>query len=78
MVERFGLRLMEIYPEVRRINTSHDYIMGLYIFAMGACTVHFAKMSPEEIGQSGEPFFPRAMGAAIAQAGREVICPELR
>jgi hypothetical protein len=75
MVEAFGKRLLEIYPEVRQINTSPDYIMGLYTFAMGSCTGQFAKMTTEEIGANGEPFFPRETGAAIAKAGREVICP---
>ena len=74
-VERFGKRLIEIYPEVREINTSPDYIMGLYTFAMTSCTAQFAKMTPEEIGMNGEPFFPREMLAAMVKAGREVICP---
>jgi hypothetical protein len=77
-VDKFTKRLLEIYPEVRQINTSPDYIMGLYTFAMGACTRQFASMTPEEIGESGEPFFPKEMGAAIAKAGREVICPVQR
>ena len=75
MVDRFGKRLLELYPEVRQINTSADYIMGLYIYAMSSCTGHFAEMTPEEIGENGEPFFPREMLAAMIKAGREVICP---
>jgi hypothetical protein len=78
MVERFGKRLFEIYPEVRKINTSPDYIMSLYTFAMASCTGHFAKMTPEEIGVNGEPFFPREMLAAMVKAGREIMCPEPR
>jgi hypothetical protein len=77
MVERFGKRLLEIYPEVRQINTSPDYIMSLYTFAMAGCTGQFATMTPEEIGENGEPFFPREMLAAMIKAGREVICPGL-
>ena len=75
MVQRFGKRLLEIYPEVRQINTSPDYIMGLYIFAMTGCTGQFAKMTPEEIGKHGEPFFPKEMLTAMIKAGREIFCP---
>lgn len=75
MVEKFGELLIEAYPEVREINTSPDYIMGLYMFAMAGCTVPFAKMTPEEIGLSGEPFFPREMLAAMVKSARAVICP---
>ena len=75
MVEKFGKLLLESYPEVREINTSPDYIMGLYIFAMAGCTDPFAKMMPEEIGLGGEPFFPRKMLAAMVRAGRAVMCP---
>ena len=75
MVDRFGTRLLELYPEVQQINTSADYIMGLYVYAMAGCTGHFAAMTPEEIGENGEPFFPRKMLAAMIKAGREVICP---
>ena len=75
MVDRFGRRLLELYPGVRQINTSPDYIMGLYIYAMASCSGHFATMTPEEIGENGEPFFPREMLAAMVKAGREVICP---
>lgn len=78
MVERFGKRLVELYPQVRQINTSPDYIMGLYSFAMAGCTGHFATMTPQEIGKNGEPFFPADMLAAMITAGREVMCPELR
>ena len=78
MVERFRKRLIEIYPEVRQINTSSDYIMSLYTFAMTSCTGHFTKMTPEEIGKNGEPFFPREMLAAMVTAGREVMCPGAR
>jgi hypothetical protein len=78
MVEGFGKRLLKLYPELRNINTDPDYIMGLYTFAMASCTGQFAKMTPEEIGANGEPFFPKEMGAAIAKAGREVLCPQLR
>ncbi len=66
MVEKFGKRLLEIYPEVRQINTSPDYIMGLYTFAMGACTVKFAKMTPEESERAANPSF-QGNGAAIAK-----------
>ena len=75
MVEKFGKLLLESYPAVREINTSPDYIMGLYMFAMEGCTAHFAKMTPEEIGLGGEPFFPREMLAAMVRAGRTVMCP---
>lgn len=75
MVEKFGKRLLEIYPELRQINTGPDYIMGLYVFAMTGCTGQFAKMTPEEIGRNGEPFFPKEMLAAMIKVGREVICP---
>lgn len=75
MVDRFGKRLVEIYPKVEQINTSPDYLMGLYTFAMTSCTGQFARMTPEEIGVNGEPFFPRDMLAAMVRAGREVICP---
>lgn len=78
MVNRFGDRLLELYPAVRQIDTSPDYIMGLYTFAMGSCSRRFAEMTPEQIGEGGAPFFPKEMGAAIATAGREVICPEFR
>lgn len=61
MVDRFGKRLVAICPEVRQIDTSPDYIMGLYTYAMAGCSGHFAKMTPEEIGESGEPFFPTEM-----------------
>ena len=74
-VESFGKRLFEIYPEVQQIDTSPDYIRGLYTFAMTSCTGHFAKMTPQEIGVNGEPFFPRDMLAAMVTAGREVMCP---
>jgi hypothetical protein len=74
-VARFEKRLIALYPEVLEINSSHDYLMGLYIFAMSSCTGHFADMSPEAIGDSGEPFFPRKMMAAMVRAGREVMCP---
>jgi hypothetical protein len=62
MVDRFARRVIEIYPEVKQINTSADYMKGLYVFAMGGCTGHFRKMTPEEIGKSGEPFFPSEIG----------------
>lgn len=78
MVERFGERLTTLYPEIRQINTSPDYIMGLYTFAMTSCTGHFTTMTPEEIGKGGEPFFPADMLSAMVTAGREVICPEFR
>ena len=76
MVDRFGRRVIELYPDLRQINTSPDYIKNLYVFAMAGCQGHFAQMTPEEIGRSGEPFFPWEMGAAMAQAAREVICPK--
>jgi hypothetical protein len=76
MVDRFGKRLLELYPPVLQINTSPDYIMGLYTFAMAGCSGHFATMTPQQIGEGGEPFFPRDMLAAMITAAREVICPE--
>ena len=75
MVKRFEKRLLETYPEVRQINTSPDYIMGLYTFARAGCKGQFANMTPEEIGINGEPFFPKEMLAAMIRAGREVMCP---
>ena len=76
-VDRFAQRVIEIYPDVKQINTSADYMMkGLYVFAMGGCSGHFRQMTPEEIGKNGEPFFPWEMGAAMATAAREVICPD--
>lgn len=78
MVRRFSKRLIELYPEVREINTSPDYLMGLYGFAMPSCTGHFASMTPQAIGEGSEPFFPAKMMAAMVQAGREVMCPGLR
>ncbi len=75
MLERFTKSLLALYPQVREINTSPDYIMNLYIFSMTSCTGHFAKMTPEEIGVNGEPFFPKEMLAAMVKAGREVMCP---
>ena len=75
MVKKFEKRLLETYPEVRQINTSPDYIMGLYTFAMAGCKGQFASMTPEEIGINGEPFFPKEMLAAMIRAGREVMCP---
>ncbi|MEO6280307.1 hypothetical protein [Roseateles sp.] len=75
MVEKFAKLLIDSYPEVRKINTSPDYLMGLYVFAMAGCTGHFAKMTPEEIGVGGEPFFPREMLAAMIRSGRAVMCP---
>ncbi len=74
-VARFSKRLMALYPGVRDINTSPDYIMGLYGFAMAGCTGHFAQMTPEDIGVNGEPFFPKEMLAAMITVGREVNCP---
>ena len=74
-VARFEKRLIALYPEVSEINSTHDYLMGLYLFSMSSCTGHFADMSPESIGESGEPFFPRKMMAAMVRAGREVMCP---
>jgi hypothetical protein len=78
MLERFTKRLLELYPQVREINTSPDYIMSLYVFAMSSCTGHFASMTPQEIGVNGEPFFPKEMLAAMVTAGREVMCPQPR
>ena len=75
LVERFSQRLLALYPEIRTINTSPDYLMGLYTFAMTACNPKFAAVTPEQIGEGSEPFFPRAMAAAMAKAAREVICP---
>lgn len=74
MVEKFGNRLIEIYPEVRQVNTSPDYIMSLYTFAIVACCARFTTMTPEEIEESGEPFFPREMFAAMVKVVRQVIC----
>lgn len=78
MVERFGNRVKELYPEVQQINTSPDYMMGLYTFAMNSCLEHFAMMTPAGIGANGEPFFPKKMRAAMVTAGREIICPAVR
>jgi hypothetical protein len=78
MLERFTKRLLELHPQVREINTSPDYIMNLYIFAMTSCTGQFARMTPEEIGVNSEPFFPKEMMAAMVKAGREVMCPQAR
>jgi hypothetical protein len=75
MVEQFGKRLIETYPEVQQINTSPDYIMSLYTFSMAGCTGQFAQMTPEAIGENGEPFFPKEMLAAMIRVGREIICP---
>jgi hypothetical protein len=49
--------------------------MGLYTFAMAACSPKFSALTPEQIGEGSEPFFPRPMAAAMTQAAREVICP---
>jgi len=78
MVKRFEKRLIELYPDVQQINTSSDYMMGLYTFAMSSCTGQFASMTPEEIGANGEPFFPKDMLAAMVTAGREEMCPGAR
>jgi hypothetical protein len=78
MVEKFGKRLLQLYPEVEKINTSPDYIMNLYTFAMTSCTGQFATMTPDEIGKNSEPFFPKEMMAAMVKAGREILCPEPR
>ena len=75
MVARFTKRLIDLYPDVQQINTSPDYMMGLYTFAMSSCTGQFASMTPEEIGANGEPFFPKDMLAAMVTAGREEMCP---
>jgi hypothetical protein len=74
-VEKFARRLVEPYPEIREIDTSPDCIAGLYTFAMAGCSGQFATMAPEEIGESGEPFFPREVLAAMIRAGRGAICP---
>ena len=75
-VARFEKRFIALYPEVLEINSSPDYLMGLYVFAMSSCTGHFAAMTPEAIGEGGEPFFPRKMLTAMVRAGREVMCPQ--
>ena len=75
-VARFEKRLIWLYPGVQQINNSPDYLMGLYVYAMSSCSGHFAVMTPESIGEGGEPFFPRKMLAAMVRAGREVMCPK--
>jgi hypothetical protein len=75
LVEKFSKRFIALYPEVTTINTSPDYLMGLYTFAITACTPKFAGMSPEQLGVGSEPFFPKAMTVAMVRAAREVVCP---
>ncbi|OYU46710.1 MAG: hypothetical protein CFE44_00710 [Burkholderiales bacterium PBB4] len=74
-VAGFRKRLLELYPEVADISTSPDYITGLFVFSMASCTGHFADMSPQAIGEGGEPFFPSKMLEAMVRAGREQLCP---
>lgn len=75
MVEQFSKRVIDLYPGLHQINTSPDYLMNLYVFAMAGCIGRFASLSPEQIGEASEPFFPKEMAAAMARVAREVICP---
>jgi hypothetical protein len=78
MIEKFGNRLTQLYPDVRQMNLSPEYTKNLYVMAMADCDEPFIRMTPEQIGKNGEPFFPWQMGAAMAQAAREIICPETK
>ena len=79
ILDKFANRLTQLYPEVQQINDpDRRFIEFLFRLALGSCEEPFVHMTPEQIGKNGEPFFPWQMGAAIAQAGREVICPTVK
>lgn len=75
MIEKFGTRLTELYPDVGRSSPSDEVMKNLYVMAMGTCDEPFTSMTPEQVGRNMEPFFPWQMGASMAQAAREIICP---
>ena len=49
----------------------------MYLFAIDACEERSLPMTPEQLGETVEPFFSREMYAAMARAAREIVCPEL-
>lgn len=78
MIEKFGSRLTQLYPDVQQTKLSHKGMKNLYVMAMASCDESAQNMTPEEIGRNSEPFFPWQLTAAMVQAAREVICPEIK
>jgi hypothetical protein len=77
-IRQFGRRLGELLPSLQPELKKPEALEGIYHFATSACEPHFRAVSPEEMGERGEPFFPREMGAAMAKAAREIVCPKER
>ena len=78
MIEKFGNRFTELYPDARQMNPSHELMKNLYVMAMAGCDEDSRNMTSEEIGKNSEPFFPWKLTAAMVQAAREIICVETK
>ncbi len=74
-IEKFGSRFTALYPDARTSVPTHEVMKNMYVFATASCDEPFVSMSPEEFGKNMEPFFSWQMGAAMAKAARETICP---
>ena len=76
-IDRFSFRLNELSSEVREMNAGREAVESWYLFAVDACEERSLPMTPEQLGETVEPFFSREMYAAMARAAREIVCPEL-
>ena len=76
-IDRFSLRLNQLSSEARELNADREAVEAWYVFAVAACEERSLPMTPEQLGETVEPFFSREMYAAMARAAREIVCPEL-
>lgn len=75
-IEKFANRFYELLPKHDQEKNAVESLKGLYPMAIYACEGSAVSMTPEEIGKNGEPFFTWQFTAAMAQAARDVFCPE--
>jgi hypothetical protein len=77
-VDNFAHRLAQLLPDPREMPLGSDGIKNAHVMAIGGCDERTRGMTPEELGNAGEPFLPREQTAAMVQAARELFCPEMK
>ena len=78
MIEKFGDRLVKLYPRIQDEGLNNEHLKNLYVQALVGCEEPFSDMTPEEIGKNGEPFYPWELTAAMIQAARDVACTQVK
>lgn len=78
IIEKFGARLVKLYPSIQDGSLNNELFKGLYVQALTGCEEPLSNMTPKEIGENSEPFYPWEMTAAMIQAARDVVCTQVK